>query len=146
MNTQFTRPTVSPPPELIARFTAIVGDRYAITDPAGQEPYLIEGRGLYRGARVARLPPSCELVHRGLRIPGLRTGDDSPSEARHARRLAQAAVPEGDRSKKSAAAARAPHTELSRDHTQTSDRRTREKAAALSMLQSAMGERLGLNL
>src|SRR5215831_1693062 len=57
MNTQFTRPTVSPPPELIARFTAIVGDRYAITDPAGQEPYLIEGRGLYRGTTPMVLRP-----------------------------------------------------------------------------------------
>src|SRR5215471_16428306 len=57
MNTQFTRPTVSPPPELIARFTAIVGDRYAITDPAGQQPYLIEGRGLYRGITPMVLRP-----------------------------------------------------------------------------------------
>jgi len=57
MNTQFTRPTVSPPPELIARFTAIVGARYAITDPAGQKPYLIEGRGLYRGTTPMVLRP-----------------------------------------------------------------------------------------
>src|ERR1700723_20681 len=31
-----------------------------------------------RGARMARLPPPCHAVHRGLRIPGLREGDDSP--------------------------------------------------------------------
>jgi FAD/FMN-containing dehydrogenase len=57
MNTQFIRPTVSSAPELIARFTAIVGDKYAITDPAGQQPYLIEGRGLYRGSTPVVLRP-----------------------------------------------------------------------------------------
>src|SRR5215470_7981137 len=44
-------------PELIARFTAIVGDKYAISDPAGQEPYLIEGRGLYHGNTPMVLRP-----------------------------------------------------------------------------------------
>ena len=34
---------------LLGRFAAIVGDKYAITDPAALEPYLIEGRGLYHG-------------------------------------------------------------------------------------------------
>src|SRR5215471_20947261 len=57
MNTQFTRPAVALSPELIARFAAIVGDKYAITDPAGQEPYLIEGRGLYRGSTPVVLRP-----------------------------------------------------------------------------------------
>jgi len=57
MNTHFARPTVSPAAELIARFTAIVGDKYAITDPAEQEPYLIEGRGLYRGSTPVVLRP-----------------------------------------------------------------------------------------
>jgi FAD/FMN-containing dehydrogenase len=58
MNTQFTRPVVSLSPELIARFIAIVGEKHAITDPAGQEPYLIEGRGLYRGTTPVVLRPS----------------------------------------------------------------------------------------
>ncbi len=30
------------PPDLLSRFAAIVGNRYAITDPAAQEPYLVE--------------------------------------------------------------------------------------------------------
>ena len=34
---------------LLERFAAIVGTRYAITDPSAQEPYLIEQRGLYHG-------------------------------------------------------------------------------------------------
>src|SRR5262250_462149 len=57
MNTQFTRPAVALSPELIGRFAAIVGEKYAITDPAGQEPYLIEGRGLYRGSTPLVLRP-----------------------------------------------------------------------------------------
>jgi len=57
MNTQFTRLAVALSPELIARFAAIVGEKYAITDPAGQEPYLIEGRGLYRGSTPLVLRP-----------------------------------------------------------------------------------------
>src|SRR5674536_164211 len=32
----------------------------------------------FRGQRVARLPPPRHAVHRRLRIPGLREGDDSP--------------------------------------------------------------------
>ncbi len=57
MNTQFARPVASISPELIARFAAIVGERYAVTDPAEQEPYLTEGRGLYRGATPLVLRP-----------------------------------------------------------------------------------------
>jgi D-lactate dehydrogenase (cytochrome) len=57
MNTQFAKPIVSLSRELIARFSAIVGDRYAITDSAGQEPYLIESRGLYRGSTPVVLRP-----------------------------------------------------------------------------------------
>ena len=37
--------------ELLARFAAIVGERYAITDPAMQEQYLREMRDLYQGTR-----------------------------------------------------------------------------------------------
>src|SRR5258708_22459837 len=57
MNTAFTRPLATFSPELIARFAAIVGEKYAITDPVEQEPYLIEGRGLYRGSTPLVLRP-----------------------------------------------------------------------------------------
>ena len=43
--------------ELLARFAAIVGDRYAITDPRAQEPYLVEMRDLYRGRTPMVLRP-----------------------------------------------------------------------------------------
>lgn len=45
------------PPDLLARFVAIVGQKYAVTDPAEQEPYLVEGRNLYRGTSPAVLRP-----------------------------------------------------------------------------------------
>src|SRR6201987_6182549 len=57
MNTQSTRPLAPLSSELIARFAAIVAEKYAITDPAEQEPYLIEGRGLYRGSTPVVLRP-----------------------------------------------------------------------------------------
>jgi D-lactate dehydrogenase (cytochrome) len=44
-------------PDLLARFIAIVGERYAVTDPAEQEPYLTESRNLYRGTSPAVLRP-----------------------------------------------------------------------------------------
>jgi len=43
--------------DLLSRFTAIVGARYAITDPAAQEPYLVEQRDLYRGRTPVVLRP-----------------------------------------------------------------------------------------
>ena len=42
---------------LLDRFAAIVGNKYLITDPAEQEPYLIEPRGLYHGQTPAVLRP-----------------------------------------------------------------------------------------
>src|SRR6201997_943558 len=36
-------------PELLARFAAIVGEKFAITDPQAQAPYLLEMRDLFRG-------------------------------------------------------------------------------------------------
>jgi D-lactate dehydrogenase (cytochrome) len=42
---------------LLARFAAIVGSKYVITDPAAQEPYLVEPRGLYHGCTPAVLRP-----------------------------------------------------------------------------------------
>src|SRR5215510_5855799 len=44
-------------PDLLARFVAIVGERYAVTDPAEQEKYLVESRNLYRGTSPAVLRP-----------------------------------------------------------------------------------------
>ncbi|HET9903325.1 MAG TPA: FAD-binding oxidoreductase [Xanthobacteraceae bacterium] len=44
-------------PDLIARFTAIVGDRYAITNSAEQEAYLVEMRDLYHGRTPLVLRP-----------------------------------------------------------------------------------------
>jgi SRSO17 transposase len=66
-----------------------------------------------------------------------------PSQARYARRFAQTAIPQGDRSKKSAAATRATYTKLDRNNAQTIDRCAREEAAAMSMLQSPAGEKPG---
>src|SRR6478736_10094934 len=43
--------------DLLARFATIVGERYAITDPASQEPYLREMRDLYHGHTPMVLRP-----------------------------------------------------------------------------------------
>ncbi len=52
-------PRVTPPvsSDLLPRFAAIVGERYAITDPAMQEPYLREMRDLYHGRTPMVLRP-----------------------------------------------------------------------------------------
>jgi FAD/FMN-containing dehydrogenase len=42
---------------VLARFAAIVGDKYAITDPPAQAPYLVEMRDLYRGRSPMVLRP-----------------------------------------------------------------------------------------
>ena len=47
----------APAPDLLPRFAGIVGDKYAITDPAALEPYLIEGRGIYHGRTSMLLRP-----------------------------------------------------------------------------------------
>jgi FAD/FMN-containing dehydrogenase len=44
-------------PELVDRFAAIVGGRYAVTDPAEIAPYLTEERGLYQGRSPLVLRP-----------------------------------------------------------------------------------------
>ena len=54
MNT-LVRPPLAP--DLVARFAAIVGAANAITDPAEQESYLVEERGLYHGRSAAILRP-----------------------------------------------------------------------------------------
>ena len=43
--------------ELIARFRAIVGDKYAMTEPADVAPYVTEERGLFRGHSPLILRP-----------------------------------------------------------------------------------------
>jgi D-lactate dehydrogenase (cytochrome) len=57
------------PSDLLARFIAIVGEKHAITDPAEQEGYLVENRGLYRGRTPAVLRPgSAEEVAQIIRL------------------------------------------------------------------------------
>ena len=46
-----------PSSDLISRFAAIVGEKYAVSDPAEQEGYLVENRGLYRGRTPVVLRP-----------------------------------------------------------------------------------------
>jgi FAD/FMN-containing dehydrogenase len=54
MNEQLRR---APPPDLLPRFAAIVGEKYAVTDAATLAPYLIEGRDLYHGRTSMLLRP-----------------------------------------------------------------------------------------
>ena len=51
------KPPPSTDPSLLARFAAIVGEKYAITDPQAQAPYLVEMRELYRGRTPMVLRP-----------------------------------------------------------------------------------------
>ena len=44
-------------PALLTRFAAIVGEKYAITDPQAQAPYLVEMRNLYHGRTPMVLRP-----------------------------------------------------------------------------------------
>jgi FAD/FMN-containing dehydrogenase len=44
-------------PSLLARFAAIVGDKYAITDPQMQAPYVVELRDMFRGHTPMVLRP-----------------------------------------------------------------------------------------
>ena len=46
-----------PSPDLLARFTAIVGAAHAVSDPVELAPHLVENRGLYRGASPLLLKP-----------------------------------------------------------------------------------------
>ena len=52
------QPAVPPlSPELIGRFRAIVGDKYALTEPSDIAPYVTEERGLFRGHSPLVLRP-----------------------------------------------------------------------------------------
>jgi FAD/FMN-containing dehydrogenase len=56
-------------PELLARFAAIVGEKFAITDPQAQAPYLLEMRDLFRGHTPMVLRPgSVEEVSAILKL------------------------------------------------------------------------------
>lgn len=44
-------------PELLAKFTQIVGDKYTVTDAAGIEPYVTEERNLFHGSSPLVLRP-----------------------------------------------------------------------------------------
>src|SRR5271154_5798788 len=50
------RPKIDP--TLLARFAAIVGDKFAITDPDIQAPYLVEQRNMFQGHTPVVLRPS----------------------------------------------------------------------------------------
>jgi FAD/FMN-containing dehydrogenase len=52
------KPQTTLDPALLARFAAIVGEKYAITDQEAQAPYLVELRGLYQGHTPVVLRPS----------------------------------------------------------------------------------------
>ncbi|MDO8875735.1 MAG: FAD-binding oxidoreductase, partial [Pseudolabrys sp.] len=47
----------APAPDLLPRFAAIVGDKYAVTDAQALAPHLIEGRGIYQGRSSLMLQP-----------------------------------------------------------------------------------------
>ena len=47
----------APSPDLLARFAAIVGDKFVVTDTATLAPHLIEMRGLYHGRSPMLLRP-----------------------------------------------------------------------------------------
>ena len=51
------RPDKAIDPALLSHFAAIVGDKYAITDPSAQAPYLVEMRDLFRGHSPMVLRP-----------------------------------------------------------------------------------------
>src|SRR5450759_3261311 len=92
----------------------------------------------FRRARMARLPPPRYAVHRGLRIPDLREGEDSPPSApRRAVRFPPSAPPDGHRPRGSASASRTAQSKLERNRASATDRRSRQQTAAMSMLRSS---------
>src|SRR5256714_12011064 len=85
MSKQQTDVDIAPPaaqplsPELVAQFRKIVGDKYAVTDPAEIAPYLTEERDLFHGRSPLVLRPGstaevsaiCKLAneHRVALVP-----------------------------------------------------------------------------
>ena len=63
------KPAFALSPELLARFAAIVGDKFAITDRDAQTPYLVEMRDLFHGRTpVVLRPGSVEEVAAILKL------------------------------------------------------------------------------
>jgi FAD/FMN-containing dehydrogenase len=63
------KPAAGPDRGLLARFAAIVGEKYAITDPQMQAPYLVEMRDMYQGhAPLVLRPGSVAEVVQILRL------------------------------------------------------------------------------
>src|SRR5262249_34033622 len=54
---EIARVVTAPSPAVLARFAAIVGEKYAITDPQAQTPYLVEMRDIYHGRSAMVLRP-----------------------------------------------------------------------------------------
>jgi D-lactate dehydrogenase (cytochrome) len=54
---EMSKPTAAPSPAVLARFLAIVGEKYAITDAQEQEPYLVEMRHRWHGRTSVVLRP-----------------------------------------------------------------------------------------
>jgi D-lactate dehydrogenase (cytochrome) len=52
------KPPAAVDPSLLARFAAIVGEKYAVTDPQMQAPYLFEMRDMFRGRTPMVLRPA----------------------------------------------------------------------------------------
>src|ERR1043166_3692514 len=79
MNIVQPSPAAQLSPELIARFRAIVGDKYAVTDAADIAPYVTEERNLFHGysplvlrpASTAEASAICKLAtqHRIALVP-----------------------------------------------------------------------------
>ena len=69
-------PLSAPSPEIVQRLAAIVGAEHALTDPAMQQPYLVEWRDKYRGRTPLVLRPgTTEEVSRILAVAdALRVG------------------------------------------------------------------------
>ena len=70
MNLQTKHPAMRAlAPDLLARFSGIVGRKYALTEPQMQQPYLVEMRGLYHGKTpVVLRPGSVDEVAAILRL------------------------------------------------------------------------------
>ena len=92
------------------------------------------GLGHFEGERMARLPPPRHAVYHGLRIAGLREGDNSPCGSGAATFFKEPAIPNGYRPRGSATANRTTHPELDRVHAKTLDRSARSQTVEMPML------------
>lgn len=69
MNDMSVTPRPVPPDDLLARFAAIVGEKYAIRQAGDMAPYLVEMRDLYSGkAAIVLRPGSTEEVSEILKL------------------------------------------------------------------------------